>query len=53
MSKQERAKEYYENGMTLQAIAGRMHVTHVTIRNWLLKQDVELRSRGRRPVAVQ
>jgi uncharacterized protein YjcR len=52
MSKQERAAQYYMKGMTLKAIANRFHVSHVCIRNWLLKQGVTMRPKGRVPAKV-
>ena len=47
ITKQQRASIYYKGGMSLASIAGRMHVSPITIRNWLLKEGVTMRGRGR------
>lgn len=49
MTKQQRAaRDYTKGDMTLTEIGEKMGVSHVTIRNWLISEGVELRNRGRR-----
>lgn len=47
-----RAKDLYQQGMTLKAIGRMYHKSHVAIRNWLIAQGVEMRPRGRRPLVA-